>query len=325
MSRAQHARRRPVLNALWVAVVPLLGAITLVALPRHAQLPGGGPGELEDELRSDVFPEEILNLFSLSYPTVLGSDLLYQSYGIVTGDAEVGLLRRERMSSNDAWQEYTGTYSTSYAIAGFASRQGGDEVFLSGVEFDGTAKIERWRLVLPDGHQAVRYPLPTPAIGVPQPAYAPVVAPLGGTYIPTGGLPQPRRRTLHSSSTHVYTALAADPEGRFLLAYDYTDEALVRFPLASIPSAPEVLFEVATHPQLDQVSSIEIRDFATEGRKALLRRNYGHEPPSSEVFGVMHDEDNDGEWESLEFFSTTKFAASAYGNWSSWKLFTDFD
>jgi hypothetical protein len=308
----------------WSGILLLLfvGTILPSAEPSGASQSGGLP----PEPRWVEFPEEIIHHSFGVFNTVVGHDLLYQSFLLTIGSTKMSVLRRERETSTNPWIVFTDECSVDYHVTGFAAREGGDEVFLAGVTHDGVMRIERWRYILPDGHQAMRYPLnQPPAIGTPQAEYNPVVAPLGGTFIAFTQLPQPRKRSVYSTDVIVYTALAADPEGRFLLAYDYTHKRIVRFPLASLPSSPEVLFSSTTHPELAQVSSISIRDFPGEGRKALTRRNFASEPSSAEVYGVMHDANNDGNWESIQFFTDSQFASAPYGNWDAWKLFYDLE
>jgi hypothetical protein len=122
------------------------------------------------------------------------------------------------------------------------------------------------------------------------------------------------------------TAMAADPEGRFLVIWNYATQTLLRMSLVEDPAATPVtmttLYSAASSPLLDKVGDIEIRDFPGEGRKILIRRDTTQTwAKSTERFSVIADNNNDGVFESINFFSSTEMDASPYGVWETWTLF----
>jgi hypothetical protein len=256
--------------------------------------------------------------------------LYLHTYAVDRGTSSLLESRAQRALVADEWTTHKQTLSVSFVITAFAWRNGGDEIFLAGLKRDGSTIIERWRFEVPDGAREVRYPGAPPAIGTPQPAYVPALGMHGNTtsLIPTNWRQPitPTRVVLWESSAGPITAMAADPEGRYLLIWNHSAKLLQRLPLVEDPVANPIsattLYSATSHPLLDKVGDIEVRDFGTEGRKFLLRRNTSQVGTiTTERYTVIADTNNDGNFESISFFTPQEMDASPYGTWESWKLF----
>jgi hypothetical protein len=253
------------------------------------------------------------------------SDVLKQTYLFATGSGSISVLRHERPDAQSDWVIHKDEFTVSYHVTAICCREGGDDLFVAGMQDDGTSVIERWSFLLPPGRQSLRFAGSPPPIGNPLPIYsASIVISGGGSYVPPGTYsryPDPRRRLLFSGTTGPFTAMEVDPEGRFLLTYNLQEAAIQVMALDASPLALTTAYASGTHPQLDQIASIEAREFDGEGRKYLLRRKYGHSfPRSQEVYGIISDPENDGLLNSLQFFDAASFSASPYGQWSDWRL-----
>ena len=238
-------------------------------------------------------------------------------------------LTHERDGEQSPWKSEHTEHSVSWFLTASCARDGGDDLFLAGMKENGQCIVERWRFFTPHGRYRVRYTGTAPPIGTPAGPYTPEVTVAGGgpwtwtTKIkPPGGGPNPQREVLYEGSAGPFTAMAVDPEGRYLVAHDHEEHALLRLTLPG-PSTWTTLYTSSAYPDLAQVSSIEVRDFHDAGARALLlRRMWGDDFPSHlERYGVIADSNNDGVFSNPTFYSSDAFLASPYGVWADWRLF----
>lgn len=301
------------------APAPLLLALACVLV--------GPPVRSQEDERPSTFPEDAIDLHGGHHTTLQSGTLLQYCFAFV-GSRSIRCERAERADRTAPWEHREESeYSLPYYLTGFASREGGDELFLCGMTPDGSTIIERWRFPVPDGRWVVRYPGPAPPIGTPAGAFVPTVVVEGGgawewgSDDPVGELRPPTRTVVYEGSAGPFTAIAVDPEGRFLVMSNHSRHSLDRIVLGASPIEVETLFEEKDYPALGKIASIEVLDFGTEGRKILLRGNGYGANRLDQVWGIIGDPENDGILDSLEFLSSRAFAASPYSVWEDWRLF----
>ncbi len=283
------------------------------------------------------FPWEAHDPHSIVLPGV-DHPVYKQRYSLAVAGQVVQRTRVERASTSADWRSEEGEFSVSYFFTCWTGREGGDVIYLCGMKATGESIIERWTFPVPNGRWVVRYPGATPAIGTPAMAYSPVVAVKGGGVwrwsngnfqqgsltppIPPQPSASPQISILYEGSDGPFSSMAVDPEGRQLLLYDFQEKAIQRLRLAPLGTSLETLYGAQAHPVLDQVGSLDVRDFAAEGRKLLIRRQYAQTfVGSAEVFTIASDPDNDGNFDGLVSYDRTAFEGSPYRNWPQWKEF----
>lgn len=234
----------------------------------------------------------------------------------------------ERALDGDPWFCWRGKESTTFYITDVTGYHGGNELLVSGMHPDGQAVLERWSFPLrKDGWHARCLPLPQafpPGTPLPPATVELKVNGLGGWKQPPASwtLPSAERSHLLKTDTGPLLALAADPQGRYLVYNDNELQALYLLPLAVPHPTPQLLASVLTHPQLDQVGSIQVMDFADQGRKLLVRRNFrGCVSGSSEVYTVFSDPENDGTFVFTATLDSAQWKASPYSDWSLWNSY----
>lgn len=294
--------------SLLVCVFPSLG---LVGLPPRSQ---DGLDKIPDEtLFADV------SLRAYSGPEYL---CLFE-YSV--GGRLVQHKRCERAQHGDPWLCWRGKESTTYFITDLTGFHGGNELVVSGVDPDGKAVLERWSYPpRKDGWYALCPPLPQsfpPGTALP-PAIAELkVHGLGGWKEPAASwtLPSAERSPLLESHSGPFLALAADPQGRYLVYHDHELQALYLLSLDAPQPIPQLLASALTHPQLDQVGILQVMDFSDQGRKLLVRRNFkGCANGASEVYTVFSDPENDGTFVHTATLDGLQWKASPYSDWSLW-------
>lgn len=280
-----------------------------------------GSGAAQDS-RPSNYPWEAYNPDAYSLPGVM-SEVFRQQYRVIAAGQTIAKTRFERANADAAWKTEDEEYTVSYFFTSWCGREGGDEIYLCGLMPSGQTIIERWRYTVPAGRWIVHCPTQSP-LGTPAADYQPSIVVKGGgewrwskakTYPP-----DPQRRVLYEGNEGPFTAMDVDPEGRQLLLYDFTTKAIRRINLANSVTSIETLYTAQAYPHLSQLSSLELRDFGTEGRKLLTRKQYAGSN-LEEVFGVFSDPDNDGNFSSVAFLTRSAFVASPYGNWPSWQQF----
>jgi hypothetical protein len=261
--------------------------------------------------------------------TAWKSELLLHRLEPRFGAQTVRRVRCERGVAEGPFHCQETVESTSFLITAFAARAGGHDVFVAGVRADLSCVIERWTSPVRRGGWSVSVAAPpSMTVGFPAPPVSFVQQPFQTSSwqpLPTSGpgLPALGRSELLSWPVGPITAMAADPEGRFLLFYDLALQSLFRLDLAGPSAQPVFLLTVADVPTLDQVGFMEFHDFEGEGRKCLIRRCYESSwTDSAESYLILSDAENDGIFESRTVLSHAPWKSSPYGDWSKWRLFT---
>ncbi len=246
------------------------------------------------------------------------------------GGTGVQIVRRERPSTAEDWVTLKRSEGTSYFVTGATSRLGGGELYLTGVQNDGAAILERW--VFPERHRGFAVdasPLPAaPTLGSP---LGPVVHSShvvgGGPWqAPRAGgsdLMASQRTVLFTTVTGPLHGLAVDPQGRYAISHDMAVGALMRFDLTATPVTWEVMATASTHPSLDQVGSIQLMDYPDEGRVLLVRRQYAENFHSNqELYTLFRDADNDGVFDPTPtVLDHAGWLGSPYSDWDQWQPF----
>lgn len=316
---SNRSLRGPIVRKRFDLASTVLATLLAVSSVSATPLPQGLPL---------AFPEEIAEQGTVR--TTVKSPLFMQTYWVDAGTSSLLRVRSERVAATDRWTTRRQELSVSFAITAFAWRNGGDEIFLAGLRRDGTTTVERWRFDEREGAREVRYQSAPPPVGVPQAAYTPAVSIRGNVEFrsdqPNSVPVDPTRLVLWDSTVGPITAMAADPEGRYLVIWNYSTQTLQRALLVEDPTATPIsftaIYSAATSPLLDKVGSIEIRDFGTEGRKLLLRRHTKQTwKAATERFHVIADANNDGVMDSIQSFSVSEIESSPYGTWETWKEF----
>jgi len=283
------------------------------------------------------FPWEAADLHAIVLPGV-DSALYKQRYNLTVGGQSVLRTRAERGNTGMQFRTEEGEYPLAYFLTCWTGREGGDVIYLCGLKSTGESILQKWVFPVQNGRWVIRYPGPTPPIGTPSPAFVPTLAVKGGGpwrwsngLFQQGSLTQPSAPQpsispqivpIYEGTEGPFTSMAVDPEGRQLFLYDFTQKSLRRLALTVTGATFETLYDDADYPLLSQIASLDVRDFGAEGRKLLARRQYQQTfVGSAEVFTILSDADNDGNFETLVSYGRPTFDASPYSQWSAWKEF----
>lgn len=300
-----------------VALAALCATALATASAARPQEPSAGALKL---------PAEIFDFYRIASGYSGGTLLHVDTYSI--GGTIVNRKRCERAAPTDPWTCLRAAERTSYFITGFETREGGDEAYVAGIRQDGNCLIERWTAEPRQGGWIARIGGSTP-LGQPLPPAVPVLSVEGGGpwTAPSAvvqSLPPVVRRTVYETPDGPLHGLGVDPQGRYLVFYDMGRNELMQLDLTASPPVASVLGAPATHPTLDQVGSIQVGDFAGQGRKLLVRREYNVDfHASREKYTIFSDATNDGIFEASLALERTQWQASPYSTWSDWNLYWD--
>ncbi|MEO0649304.1 MAG: hypothetical protein AAFZ65_01335 [Planctomycetota bacterium] len=251
------------------------------------------------------------------------------------GDSRITRTRCERASASGSWTCWNEELTASFSITGVESIEGGKVVFVSGLKSDGSVTLERWTFPERDGgwRTTTSHYLPAPvATGgvVPAPQVTLTVQG-GGAWSPpdlSGTRGAPDRVAYDDLGLGSLSAMAADPQGRYLCGIDHSTASVVQvtFPGGGLPPVMQPLFSETELTGIGELKSLEVWDFQGEGRKLLVRGEKeipGFGP--SETFAVIPDVDNDGAFEvnavDAVFGTEIEFLASTYGDSGLWDKF----
>ena len=264
------------------------------------------------------FPTEIASGVMLSEPGISTSTLKV-SFPYSPGVFQIAVHREERQTPNDEWVFRKRIDSTNYIITAVSARRGGEVLFVAGMKADGTSIIERWWYDYPDGRFITDYIDPTPPLSAPlTEPYRPTIAIRGGTWKPIRGVPAPKKTIVYEGPEGPFTVMQADPEGRFLLLYDYSLKSLRKIDTGN-PGVISTLYTAQEHPQLLELGSMEARDRTSGERVIVLWKMLPNPGPlSSEVFTLIFDSNNDGAFETIEVFTYADYKNSQYWDPSEW-------
>jgi len=246
--------------------------------------------------------------------------------------------RKERSNSTATWFMEEREYSVPYWITAFCARNGGDDIFIAGVKANGDSILEHWRFNQPAYRYTVDYQGTASPIGIPLGVYAPVVRTVGGGQWKwtkkafniggrSSGSPgmNPTKTTLFEGPLGPITAIAADPEGRFLLLFDYGTSTINQFVLGqSTPTFP-VLYDLSSDSKFVRIDHIEPLDFKTPGERTYQLAGKYLDASGNEVYGsgTLKDQNNDGVFEAFNFTVHSAFLGTPYAVWSDWISLTE--
>ncbi len=170
----------------------------------------------------------------------------------------------------------------------------GDAFFVVGkTGTDGDDVVELWTIQPAKGAYVAKRQLSfTSPIGTPLVTPPLTIQIVGGTYLPPSERPSPlitRSAVYQGRDLGGFRAVAADPDGRFLLALGEENPGLYR--IATLGGQVELLLDSQTMPYLADASHINVLQDATLGRVYVIRA-FGI---SNDVMAVLiFDTDNDG-------------------------------
>ncbi|MEM7311286.1 MAG: hypothetical protein AAF682_31760 [Planctomycetota bacterium] len=224
-------------------------------------------------------PEELSFWNPMSAQNVLAAEGV-SNHVSYSSEPFLTLVIQELVPATQEWEQSSFTYSTSYNITDVASREGGRELYVAGIELhpDGTWDdvIERWVFPEVTGSHVAALDPPTTAAGVPRGHYSASLSIAGGTYVPHAerprGQPTPTRTVLYSGTDYQHIdSLDVDPEGRSLLFHSYGLGHV--YSLDLLGASPTVTLELSAseNPHLTYCRSLGTYDHPVEGRFHLLR------------------------------------------------------
>ena len=314
----------------------------LIIKSRHASLLAtfalsllcvGALGARQDEspfpepvhLGAQKFPPQIYSPYLIC--TGFNSDRLRQSMSYSAGGTGIRHVKQERASSSDPWQYMEHNETTSYIITALASRKGGGETYVAGLNAKGKTIVEKWIYSPRRRGWEVNVPLgaDVTSLGEPAPkAVSQLVLNGSGAWRPVNErertLPAAKRVPMFESDTGPWYGMSVDPQGRYLIAFDMELERLVQLDLTTSPPTEITLVSPNDPAAITQGGNIQIMDFA-EKRHVLIRPALGRSVPGAPyLLGV--DAENDGVFESFELFTKEEWAGLPYAVWPNWDLFT---
>jgi hypothetical protein len=300
-------------------VLGLLAAVGMIASAHAVDGQDPTPG-------SQKFPDAIFDLYRVE----VGYEGSVYSQSYTYGVGAKGLTRQkcERATDADPWTCLEAEESTSYYITSLDGREGGDQLFIAGLNDDGSCVIERWDYPgrKHGWHVSVSVP-PGAGIGTSLPPVAPALAVSGGgDWQPPSSsaqsLPSASRTVIYTTQLGPIHGMDVDPQGRYLLFYDMSLETLFRLDLTQEPPAPTAIAQASSHSQLDQVGALDLMDFPGEGRKCLIRRELtSNFRRSQEVYTLLGDANNDGIFEDVTVLDSDAWDASTYSDWTLWNQY----
>jgi hypothetical protein len=204
------------------------------------------------------------------------------------------------------------SYSVPYLPQRFASR-GGSEIYVAGPPLSGEdgspttgTVLELWVITPSDGAPyAVRAKQSEP-IGTPAPLSTLEAHVQRGTYIVAEQRREPRiqKRALGYFPFDV-NGIEVDPEGRYVLLVSRSEQKLYRLNLVGFTGIPEVILDSVTAPILVAANSVYVVRYQDQLKRYILG-----DPSGANL--VLCDADNDGIFESSEYFEADAWASSSY-------------
>jgi hypothetical protein len=247
-------------------------------------------------------------------------------YGEGGSDTFIGEWEERNPDPSLSWHLSTATERVSFTITSITSREGGNEVYVAGIQSDGTDVIEKWIFSARKGgyHLVSQGAQPQP-IGTPMPAYSSFEVLEGGVFlspppIHTGAT---RAALYRGSAMGHIRAMVCDPEGRFLIALTTPAGDLYRVHLVTNPGTVELLVANTQVPALQEATTMQYQHHATEGRKVVLTQAEGSVYPLYYKNIVLSDADNDGVFESISALDHAAWLSAGYEDDSNWA--TDYD
>lgn len=276
-------------------------------------------------------PAELQFFHATMARTVLASDDAdaYIGYSCLQRPTGIYLAQIEKNPTTGGLEKTESFHSTSYSPTNVASREGGRELYVAGIQLmpggDWSDVIEKWVFPEIQGTYVAAMSGPPTQRGVDRGPYTGTVYISGTTYLPISQRgpqhrPSPQRTLLYSGKTYQHIdAVEVDPEGRFLLFHSYSLKNLYSMDLMS-PTLPiQVEFSVQQIPHLADVHSMGAFDHPTEGRfYRLSELNTQNKPGPTGAITVLLDPDNDGYFDSYQTLSYAQKKQGAWADQSAW-------
>ncbi|MBI1379952.1 MAG: hypothetical protein GC161_02545 [Planctomycetaceae bacterium] len=319
-------------NNLWMAAG---AALVWFAQGRAASLQGASAGDAATaQGAADPFaiaraklPEGLLVFPPLERDEWSSTRLVYQIRPHY-GSASALRVRLERAHEGRPFERYENWESAHYLFTALASRLGGEVAYVAGIREDGSCVVERWVTEPREAGWSVALASPPaqpngapsgPAELVYEVAHADQWRP---RRVGQSGLGPVARSTVLTTPAGPITAMAADPEGRFLLYYDLGLGTLFQRDLLAPDTLSTAIAPSSTAPALDQVGSLELFDVEGEGRICLVSRSYGQpDGVGEESYLVLHDAENDGLFERSTALTREQWSLSPYADTSKRRVF----
>lgn len=291
-----------------------------------AKMRSQGPYQIPSELHFDS-P-------TFRMPILVGEDVANYVYWSVPGD-KVFYGLQEFNPSSSSWEYQEFTYSTSFQVLDICARNGGRELYISGIQLVGSGYndiVEKWVFPKTPGAYVGKMDSPPTPRGAARPAFSGSVYIQGGAYIPQsqrGGMPGlplqpiPTRTVLYTGRDFQhFDAIEVDPEGRFLLMHSYGEGSLYSLDLSGSLQI-QLEYDTNDDPHLASVRSVSARDVPSLGRLYYLpeKDKYGQYPAGGggDVTCLI-DENNDGFFDDLQVLNEYSIAigATMLGDSADW-------
>lgn len=243
-------------------------------------------------------PVEILEMDrSRLFAVTASFEHFSQGYTAHPDTNAIDWVRRERRDALDDEKASKNSYTTSFRITAVASREGGDVVYVAGMEDDGTDVLEQWTFDIRDGRWIHRKSGSTPPIGTSAGPYTATTSIKGDEYVdPPERHGAPERRKLWESETFGHIRwMVADPEGRYLLLQSNASSDVYRADLSAVTLSPTLVVTATQQPALSLVRRARIGVHSPTGHRivVLSQKPIQHNPTTTE-YVLLKSPANDG-------------------------------
>jgi hypothetical protein len=298
---------------------PIL-ALTIPAMLAVALAAGFQSGGVTPQ---NLFPAELHGSHYPSSRIMALSHSLRRSVLFVSGDTEITLRYGERLGSGEEWSVLDRLETVPFQITAVGSRQGGDELYVAGINAKGRSKIQRWIMTPREGGYYVRWLGSEPSpIGTPMPPFAAEELVNGALFqdpsLEDYGPPQKEELMESPSFGHVRDLLV-DPEGRFLLILSFPEAAIHRVDLLAPSPQAEVLFATGQIPHLSKVRTMQLFQNPALGRVCVLTEVDGSVVPLGARRTLLIDANNDANFESVVTLTQEEWVLAGYEDPALWQ------
>ena len=303
-------------------VVACAGALAaLWALRRSGRLGGASSG-------APAFPLELYAPDLWGGPSITAArvDRLRRYASYAGGGSFVTQHWDERDPDDPSvWHRSRVKEATAYRTTALAACEGGTRFYVAGILPSGEDVLEEWSYPLREGGYALVRANGSPAaLGQPMQAFEASIELRGERFEPPPASwppPATRRELYRGSELGHLSALASDPEGRFLLAVTWPAGELLHLDPHASPMAVEVLAPEGEFPALERARSLGAFQHLTLERLYLSFEAHGCIASPDERHLVVGDADNDGRIDFVESYTRSELG-QRYGE-PSWRPLVD--
>lgn len=298
---------------LWVLLLAL-GSFCIIGAVKSSQNP---PPPF-------VFPQDLVEFNPFNFRSAALSANLRQSFSYDSG-GEAVVVRWGELDPNNQTNWYVSevTEAVSFQITSVTSSAGGHILYVAGIRDDGVDLIERWSYPARAGGFGIQVTSGAPqSIGTPMPPYTAQEFLNGSSFTPPSPQHTSARRTsmYRGSAIGHIRSLAADPEGRFLLALSYPSGAVYQIDVIGSPQPIQVLAP-ALVPHLASAKTIEVQHNVAEGRKYILTERESCLVPPGHKWTLINDPNNDGIFETSVTLTSAEWVAAGLDEDTAWHLY----